>query len=90
MQWASAIFMPGHGARRVFSPFPVTVVQVHCPAPILLTGGEPIVAKGKYQKWLEPEGLLLLEGWARDGLTDEQIAHNMGVTAKTLYEWKNR
>lgn len=46
------------------------------------------MAKGKYAKWLEPEGLLLLEGWARDGLTDEQIAHNMGVTAKTLYEWK--
>lgn len=52
-------------------------------------GGEPIVAKGKYQRWLEPDGLLLLEGWARDGLTDEQIAHNMGITAKTLYEWKN-
>lgn len=46
------------------------------------------MAKGKYQKWLEPEGLLLLEGWARDGLTDEQIAHNMGITRKTLYEWK--
>ena len=46
------------------------------------------MAKGKYQKWLEPDGLLLLKGWARDGLTDEQIAHNMGITAKTLYEWK--
>ena len=32
------------------------------------------MAKGKYQEWLEPEGLLKLEGWARDGLTDEQIA----------------
>ena len=32
---------------------------------------------------------LLLEGWARDGLTDEQIAHNMGITAKTLYVWKS-
>lgn len=48
------------------------------------------MAKGKYQKWLEPEGLLLLEGWARDGLTDEQIAHNMGCAAGTLYDWKNR
>lgn len=44
----------------------------------------------KYEKWLEPEGLTLLEGWARDGLTDEQIAHNCGITVKTLYEWKNR
>ena len=48
------------------------------------------MAKGKYQKWLEPENLILLEGWARDGLTDEQIAKNMGITAKTLWEWKNK
>ena len=48
------------------------------------------MAKGKYEKWLEPEGLTLLEGWARNGLTDEQIAHNCGITSKTLYEWKNR
>lgn len=46
------------------------------------------MAKGKYQRWLEPEGLLLLEGWARDGLTDEQIAHNMGINVGTLYRWK--
>ena len=32
------------------------------------------MAKGKYAEWLEPDGLLRLEGWARDGLTDEQIA----------------
>lgn len=45
------------------------------------------MAKGKYQKWLEPEGLTLLTGWARDGLTDEQIAHNMGINKATLYDW---
>lgn len=48
------------------------------------------MAKGKYQKWLEPESLILLEGWARDGLTDEQIAINMGIRTSTLYEWKNK
>lgn len=48
------------------------------------------MAKGKYQEWLEPEGLLKIEGWARDGLTDEQIAQNIGITAKTLYEWKKQ
>lgn len=48
------------------------------------------MAKGKYEKWLEPEGLILLEGWARDGLTDEQIAHNMGIGVRTLYEYKER
>lgn len=46
--------------------------------------------KSKYDRWLTPDGLILLQAWARDGLTDEQIAHNMGITAKTLYEWKNR
>lgn len=48
------------------------------------------MAKGKYERWLEPDGLTLLEGWARDGLTDEQIANNCDITAKTLYEWKNK
>ena len=46
------------------------------------------MANGKYQRWLESDGLLLLEGWARDGLTDEQIAHNMGIATGTLYAWK--
>ena len=50
--------------------------------------GESIVAKGKYQEWLEPDGLLLLEGWARDGLTDEQLAEKMEISPSTLYEWK--
>lgn len=48
------------------------------------------MAKGKYEQWLTDDGLLLLQGWARDGLTDEQIAHNIGISAKTLYEWQNR
>ena len=47
------------------------------------------MAKGKYQEWLEPEGLLKIEGWARDGLTDEQIAHNMGIAYSTLREWRD-
>lgn len=48
------------------------------------------MAKGKYEYWLTPEGLLKLEGWARDGLTDEQIAQNMGVNKATLYRWKEK
>ena len=48
------------------------------------------MAKGKYTKWLEPDNLLLLQAWARDGLTDEQIAHNMGIRTSTLYSWKNK
>lgn len=56
---------------------------------LFMNGGEPM-AKGKYHRWLEPEGLLLIEGWARDGLIDEQIAHNMGINVGTLYEWKKK
>ena len=46
------------------------------------------MAKGKYEKWLEPDGLLLLEAWARDGLTDEQISDKIGVSRSTLSDWK--
>lgn len=41
--------------------------------------------------WLTPEGLKKLEAWARDGLSDEQIAHNCGLKSiSTFYEWKNK
>lgn len=48
------------------------------------------MAKGKYEYWLTPEGLIKLEGWARDGLTDEQIAKNMGIRRETLIDWKKK
>lgn len=48
------------------------------------------MAKGKYQKWIEPDGLLRIQGWARDGLTDEQIAGNMGVSYSTLRDWRDK
>ncbi len=48
------------------------------------------MAKGKYEKWLTPEGLLKLEGWARDGLTDEQMAEKIGINRDTLYSWKKK
>lgn len=53
-------------------------------------GGETVGASGKYRQWLENESLVLLEGWARDGLTDEQIASNIGISKSTLYDWKNK
>ena len=48
------------------------------------------MARGKYEYWLTEDGLTLLEGWARDGLTDEQIAHNVGINPATLYDWKKK
>jgi len=36
------------------------------------------------------EKLELIEGWARDGLTDEQIADNMGINVATIYRYKKK
>lgn len=47
-------------------------------------------SRGKYHEWLTDDGLIKLEGWARDGLTDEQIAGNIGVRRETLYDWKKK
>lgn len=44
----------------------------------------------KIDEWLEKDKLILLEGWARDGLTKEQIAHNIGIGRTTLYEWEQK
>ena len=43
-----------------------------------------------YKDWLSEDKLLLLEGWARDGLSDEQIAHNIGIRRETLWDWKKK
>lgn len=48
------------------------------------------MAKGQYKKWLEPENLVLLEGWKRNGLTDQQIADNIGINRRTLDKWKSK
>ena len=34
--------------------------------------------------------MLRVKGWARDGLIDEQIAHNMGIAYSTFREWVDR
>ena len=44
----------------------------------------------KYDEWITEDGLIKLEGMARDGLTDEQIAQNIGIARSTLSVWKNR
>lgn len=47
-------------------------------------GAEPIVTK-----WVTDEGLKRIESWARDGLTNAQICHNIGIAEGTLYRWQN-
>ena len=44
----------------------------------------------KIDEWLEQDKLILLEGWARDGLTEEQIANNIGISRQSLWEWKKK
>jgi transposase-like protein len=46
--------------------------------------------RGKYLDWITDEGLIKIEGWARDGLTDDQIAQNIGIRRETLYDWKKK
>lgn len=46
--------------------------------------------KGKYEEWLDPDKLILLQGWRRDGLRYDQIAANIGINEATLYEWVNK
>lgn len=48
------------------------------------------MAKSKADEWLNEDKLTLLTGWARQGLTNEQIANNMGINASTLYDYINK
>ena len=38
---------------------------------------------------LTPENILRVQGWARDGLTLEEIAENLDIALSTLCKWKN-
>lgn len=40
--------------------------------------------------WVEGEGLVQIKDWVEQGLFDKQIANNIGITPKTLCEWKNK
>ena len=52
--------------------------------------GCAIACKGKFAEWLTEDGLHAIEGWARDGLADTQIARNMGISYSTFKEWLHR
>lgn len=45
------------------------------------------MAKSKWEQ--VKEKLTLIEGWARDGLTDLQIAENLRISKTTFYKLKN-
>lgn len=45
------------------------------------------VKHDKIKEFSSDEGLILLEGWSRDGLSMGQIAKNIGINRSTLYQW---
>lgn len=44
----------------------------------------------KYDYWMTDEGLEIIAGWARRGLTDADISHNIGISVRTLIDWKRK
>lgn len=46
--------------------------------------------KGKYHEWITENGLDIIAAWKRSGLTNEQVAKNIGITHGTLCEWMAR
>lgn len=49
------------------------------------------MARGKFEYWRTEDGLALLKGYARRGLTDEQIANDkLHISRSTLSEWKKK
>ena len=44
----------------------------------------------EWNDWITPDGLLRIEGWARDGLSLAQIAKNMGIANSALSRWRQR
>lgn len=48
------------------------------------------MTRASHKDWHSKEQLEKLQGWARDGLTDEQIAKNIGCHVSTLYDWKDK
>lgn len=48
------------------------------------------MAKTTYKDWEADEKIILLQGWARNGLTNEQIASNMDIVVSTLWEWRKK
>lgn len=43
-----------------------------------------------YKDWITDEGIIKLEGMARDGLINEEIANRIGIHPSTLYEWQSK
>ena len=41
-------------------------------------------------KWMDGDGLVLIEAWARDGFTQEEIANKIGISLSSLKRWRKQ
>ena len=48
------------------------------------------MAEALYKKWITPDALAKIKSWAESGLTDTEIAEQIGISRKTLYEWEKK
>ncbi|MGM9881581.1 MAG: helix-turn-helix domain-containing protein [Bacilli bacterium] len=48
------------------------------------------MASKKVEYWLTDDGLNLIKGWARAGLTDKEIAENMKIAYSTFRVWRDK
>lgn len=46
--------------------------------------------KPTYADWITEEGLATITAWRREGLTEKEVAENIGIAPTTLCDWKNR
>lgn len=43
-----------------------------------------------FSEWEQDNKLILLSGWAKQGLSMQEIAHNIGISRRTLYNWQDQ
>ena len=43
-----------------------------------------------FKDWVSDENLAQMERWTRHGLSNEQIAKNIGICEQTFYNWKEK
>ena len=76
----ATISIPTKKVAEKVAPVEIMVAEIVAPA-------NPV---GSRNKWIEiKEKLTLIEAWARNGLSNEQIANNLGISLATLYNYKN-
>ena len=46
--------------------------------------------RGDAELWLSSENLEKVGGWVSAGLSDKQVARNIGIAESTFYEWKKK